>query len=1144
MKNPGKALKLYPTLAVFVSVAVLIGVLVFAGDNNPGMFRKNVSKTPEMGNAKAKLNMMAMYPWFPALAANDEPTVIEYRDEEGTLRRTATEAKPLVITYTQQIPGTGGKHDVFAAISRDDGATWKRMNLSRMADKSSFTLENGYPYPGHCVKPVMQVKGNKMLVTWTSKYAHGGRPRYSIDTEDDYTPDDPYYVDDIWGVAGSQGSVDYTEDFPEVGEIPYSAVWACRGFIATGKSSDPIPGLFPGQIIWFKPERLTSARRDAIQIFCGGASGAGFAIAWQEDPYGLDPGKGLGPGEGWSGAKTHKRTDIWYSYITWGNFAKIDFNFVPGQFEDDPLFSDPDLQYRPKALVPMSLPVRVSDNNNVNTNNAVFFDAFGNYIAGTGANLEDTDGDGIPDGGTRRYITEVEGLWTGTDPHTGTGFHVYDTQSVPNPQTITGAVTTDGRLLDGKTAASRANLFLQAYTKPDGTKSAWAILAYEETHGVGDGPPEDHHEDGEDHEEGGGDPEEVIEEGKSVIYHSFDFQTPDLVSAGNIVNFPETDEYGNEIYLTDPDTGAQIYDWTGAPILAFENARRPRFILQGKSAIGASRTVAIVLYKEGEEGKGRPSDILARRFVAPLKGNPYAFQNLQPGFQNLSTVTPTEVTESFGEPANSDDPRLKILRWEQTEENLDDRSWVNPHEDARAHRGQIRGDYVTMGYTYTPNWAASRNYNDKYDFYIRRSFDGGQTWTTDPAGSGDVVHTDIFLDPDATDPADRHYEVETAYAPGEWEPARNVSLLKNNFESVIEPRIVAPPGTIKDPSTGQWDGIDEDMQNKNVVYFAYGTEANDDTQAPLDLYWSVTLDRGQTLRWYDWIATSGPNAGEVQIGWPWIDHSGGQERDEEDGEVQIREVPSGERFYASWLQDDPGDEVDPPGSDIWFRRIFPMEFVPEAEVTFPTLDLAVQDGLILEAEATDDRDIASVDFYVRELNDEGELVDIGFDELPGNQDPDTGRWGYLFDSQQIEDGYYKLQAKAMDKNGNEDWSPHVKFSVRNWAMVDLLPGAKKYAAGRTVPIKFSMRVNEAVDPDKPFVYNEGLTIKVYEVIDSDNKLLKEYIFGEGSKYYRIDTEEEHYIANFKTSKKTTHYLVEIKRIGNDLLLGSFSFVTQ
>ncbi len=30
-------------------------------------------------------------------------------------------------------------------------------------------------------KPVLQVKGNKILVAWTSKYARGGKPRYTID---------------------------------------------------------------------------------------------------------------------------------------------------------------------------------------------------------------------------------------------------------------------------------------------------------------------------------------------------------------------------------------------------------------------------------------------------------------------------------------------------------------------------------------------------------------------------------------------------------------------------------------------------------------------------------------------------------------------------------------------------------------------------------------------------------------------------------------------------------------------------------------------------------------------------------------------------------------------------------------------------
>ena len=73
-------------------------------------------------------------------------------------------------------------------------------------------------------------------------------------------------------------------------------------------------------------------------------------------------------------------------------------------------------------------------------------------------------------------------------------------------------------------------------------------------------------------------------------------------------------------------------------------------------------------------------------------------------------------------------------------------TWISPYDDARAHRGQIRGDFVVMGFSYTPNWAAARNGHDKYDFFVRRSFNGGVTWTTDPDGSG-VTHCDTFTDP-------------------------------------------------------------------------------------------------------------------------------------------------------------------------------------------------------------------------------------------------------------------------------------------------------------------------------------------------------------------------------------------------------------
>lgn len=726
---------------------------------NSNMFRKNIARTPEMASAKAKLNIMGV--WLPALRASGEPATypdpaneegeplpgIPYYDNpdpvdngDGTftypepeLIRVATEAKPIVAIYCDEVET--GAHDVFAAISRDDGNTWKRRNISRMADRSSFTLANGQEYYGHCKKPVFQVKGNKILVAWTTKFAKGGKPRYAITTcddpateeietadpvtglcritcsgvgdnevcEPDYPYDDDYYTDDIWGVSGPQRSVDYTDQgYPEVGEVPYSAVWVARALILTASDltkatwnvtiTDPVTGetlpLYSvGEIVWFKPERLTSGRRDANQNFCGAADGAGFAVTWQEDPAGLRPGEAKGPGPGWGGATTNHKTDIWYSYITWGDFAKVDMNFVAG---GDPEHFHPDFVGRPKALVPMSLPVRVSDNEVVNTDNMYIeldenglpvVDAEGNFIPmlNPDTNSEDSDG-------SHRYGYMVEGLWdwdgsvykesdgpaTWTEGSGGTLYEFTNQQD----ELKTVVVTADGRPLDGNTGAARSNLFLQTYTKPDGTKSAWAIMAYEETKGVGLGPPEESGEIGDPLEDGTGyDPLETFpDEGKNAIYHSFDFQNPDVVSAGTILNFPETevdenglpllDAEGNPIpvYVTEvpcfgsdengecivnPAAGNLILDWKGDPILAYENARRPRFILQSKTAAfggtkpdgsfkepGNSGTVLLVLYKEGEDGAGRPSDIMARRCV--VKNTDGTIRGGNPGIRPIS----------------------------------------------------------------------------------------------------------------------------------------------------------------------------------------------------------------------------------------------------------------------------------------------------------------------------------------------------------------------------------------------------------------------------------------------------------------------------------------------------------------------------
>ena len=1081
---------------------------------NNAMFRKMISRTPDLGSAKAKMNIMPV--WFPALRANGEPAVyndangaehpgIPYYDEDGNLIRVATQAKPIIITFTDEDP-VRGAHDAWAAVSRDDGNTWKRKNISRSGDRTSFTTESGVDYYGYCKKPVFQVKGNKILMAWTSKFAKGGKPAYSIDIEDDYTFDDPYYTDDIWGVGGPQRSVDYaTEGFPEVGEVPYSAVWTCRGVVATQTDVDNGLGEFVGEIVWFKPERLTSARRDANLIFLAGAGGAGFGMVWQEDPKGLRPGRAVGPGPGWGGATTHHKTDIWYSYVTWGNHSKVDMNFVAG---GDPEH-DLDHIVRPKALVPMSLPIRLSDNDVLNEKNmgldtttyaddlsyisenltrcvkfedgktivesdspdaweadytnlrampddhqatmnctnchvpfgmdpmadiptqgapiplVVIDAATQNYLGGFDngdcvschfsnivprdrviamipshdevskcAECESKGGiwkdgydggeileayypyegypyiydDGDDPDGTHRYGLELPGLLV-ADPLTDTPDFFTFTNFAEN-ETSVGitlgvdgiAGTADDLLMDGDTGAARGNIFLQPYVNAAGKTSAWAIITYEETKGAGSGPP-DNTGESETHRD-----DYIPESGKNVIYHSFDFQNPDLVSAGDIMNMPEadfiisTDGYGNEIvepvldgsgnitpiYL-ETEAGVEIPDWKNRPQIAYENARRGRFILQGRGAIKATRTIMMMVYKMGMEGAGHPSDIMAHRWVVPVGDdttvdNPYSFDNIVgnraydpvaevsywgSGPVNMSSVTPTVTTPSAGDPEWDDAyGAVKVVRWTQTADNLADLSDKNHYDDARAHRGQLRGDFVQLGFSYTPNWAASRNGNDNYDFFIRRSFNGGQTWTTDPAGSG-VNHCITWTTPSGTESAGEKEEVCTDYLAGAHETMRNLSQLKNNKESVIEPRIVAVPGTIKHKVGGVsvWTGIPEDKQNQNVFYVAWGTSTNpkkdpitgeQEEPAPADLFYTFSMDKGETYFVDEWVVnpeSDGTNAGETVYGTPWM-----AKGDQEQGEVQLRMTPDGSRFYASWL--DEGEE----GSDIVFRRIMSAEF--------------------------------------------------------------------------------------------------------------------------------------------------------------------------------------------------------------------------
>jgi len=157
-------------------------------------------------------------------------------------------------------------------------ANWSpSINISNTASKSSMQTDwkgdgNRNAYYGDSDNSHIFSSGNHVVVTWVDKFCD----------------------------SGAQRSVTYEE----VGnrEIAMSCVYAAH-------ASDDFSALAD-----WKVDRLSDGSRDAKQDVSKGLSNGAWAITWQEDPLGLQPGEAEGPGEGSSGAKTSNGTDIWYTY--------------------------------------------------------------------------------------------------------------------------------------------------------------------------------------------------------------------------------------------------------------------------------------------------------------------------------------------------------------------------------------------------------------------------------------------------------------------------------------------------------------------------------------------------------------------------------------------------------------------------------------------------------------------------------------------------------------------------------------------------------------------------------------------------------------------------------------------------------------
>jgi hypothetical protein len=1021
------------TLSLALLIVLLASSFAFAADDGP-LFQKNISRTPETMTGASQMSTMWLY--VPAQDTQGEPPdttsgELEYyagdctnqTTENCTLIYTRPETKPLIATYNDGIEveepdggfsimtGAGfGERDAFAALSLDDGSTWKNYNLSDSAARSSFVLRNGHDYPGDVFKLVHQVEDNNVVAAWISRYCESGAPLYSwleeektglltaypeldhpVNVDGGTDPEGFYqlYMDDMFTVAGTQVSVDYTlQGFPEVGEIPYGCVWVARGSLEQDLDDNGEPKVNSNgdpvyDITWRAAERLTSGRRDPHQISITSSPGAGFVIFWQEDPEGLRPGKGLGPGEGWSGAIANSKTDIWYTYLDLAHFDDVcldapeDAYCTPGTLAD---FTTSELfGTKPKAAVPFAMPVRITDNNACK--GIQKFDTNGELIdAYCYADFNDN-------GAADLCATTVS--WTN-----------------PGGVTMDMCVTEDGRTLTGRTASTRVRAAMKSFDSDgDGAPdSSWVLFGSEKMKALGTV--------GDNGCDPTTDPEcTVYDIGKNMWYYTFEFDKPALVTQGLMLNSyalsPEdglpfdiyTDEWGNEIYDT-------------------EIARRFNLMVNSPTAAmaSASRTAGLLIYKQGILFQGGPADIYIRRIVLPTDfdpavDNPFAYENVEcVSFDDAGVATPEErlypdgvnpnyvlglcpvdgmnvsgttlvrcsdgstgeacadqfpfsstYEEWFAEDSQIQIP--KILEWSQTVDNLNDASWENPYDVSKGHRGFIDGDFVMMMYATAANWKANTTGNEAYQLYIRRSFDGGQTWTTLPA---DYTHWSP-LNPDITVVADGtttcewyggytedDYSVCTDYAAGVFEPARNVSQLAGTRVTVLDPRYSPSGGMLKkdynslvcdDDLDGIWTNCGyaeapypEDIRDPSSFFATFETGDNsvvtvEIATTPLDMYYSRASNFGDDWDEQDICATDPeeswyPSAnvvceeGETELRWDWLENG-----EDWATEASVYGNPNGDRFYAVWNQelvigiDDHGEYITT-NMDSQFRRIF------------------------------------------------------------------------------------------------------------------------------------------------------------------------------------------------------------------------------
>jgi hypothetical protein len=308
--------------------------------------------------------------------------------------------------------------------------------------------------------------------------------------------------------------------------------------------------------------------------------------------------------------------------------------------------------------------------------------------------------------------------------------------------------------------------------------------------------------------------------------------------------------------------------------------------------------------------------------------------------------------------------------------NLKDQSWYNPLDISKGHRGYIDGDFVMFLYAWSPNWRLNAKGSDRYDLYVRRSFDGGATWTTTPSsftasdgmpytGNGTVT-CENYRASDTQVPQAEEPTVCYDFEEGVNEHARNITQHSRMRVTTLDPRYAPAPASITDTcldnlgllDKGLWscdDGYmdqegDSDLRDPSRYFMVFETGDNTTVQVgeaePLDLYYGRAVNFGDDYE--VWAETDSVTAdatecypsnpqGDVDVIGSVLEGSGfcnefdrmNTGGDTHSSEANLEANPDGSKLYGVWTQwvfgvDDFGNEIVTE-SEAMSRRIWWMD---------------------------------------------------------------------------------------------------------------------------------------------------------------------------------------------------------------------------